>query len=404
MRASSFSRLFFMLLLMIPTIRSLDLMSDTWTATDGLGRTIPTKVRPPRANRFVGVLYFLWLGFETTDGPFDISKILTANPNAMQEPNNTAWGPMYHYHHWGEPYFGYYRSSDQWVIRRHARMLADAGVDVIFLDVTNNTVYLESFQALCQAFSDVRAQGGTTPQIAFLTPFGSPTQTVQILYNNIYKINYHPELWFIWEGKPLILANPQFFKNNRKILNFFTFRTPQSSYFVGPTRTNQWGWLEIFPQHIFKNSAYASEQMTVGVAQNAVGNRLGAMSEMGSRGRSFHNNTIPDSHKLTSYGLNIQEQWERVLKVDPQFVFVTGWNEWIAQRLSKFGNIKLPVMFADEFDWEHSRDIEPCAGGTNGGFPEGTFDTLQISFSLFFKHVTLYLKVTVTRTHTTTNW
>ncbi|CAF1029508.1 unnamed protein product [Adineta steineri] len=371
MRQYLYYQLFFIVLVWIPAIHSLDLMSDTWTATDGLGRSLPRKAKLPRQDRFVGVFYFLWLGLETSDGPFDISKIITANPDAMQQPNNTAWGPLYHYHHWGEPYFGYYRSTDQWVIRRHARMLANAGVDVIFFDVTNTAVYLESFQALCQAFSDVRAQGGTTPQVAFLTPFGAPLQTVETLFDNIYKAHYYSELWFIWEGKPLILSNPQFFQQRPDILNFFTFRTPQPDYFIGPTGPNQWGWLEVFPQHIFRSTSNTSEQMTVGVGQNAVGNRLGSMSETGSRGRSFHNNTIPSGNTLTPYGLNVQEQWERVLQIDPQFVFVTGWNEWIALRLSEFASIKLPVMFVDEFDWEHSRDMEPCAGGTDGGFPEG---------------------------------
>jgi hypothetical protein len=399
MNPSSISRLFFALLLLTAAIGSLDLMSDTWTATDGLNRALPTGVSPPRANRFVGVFYFLWLGFETTDGPYDVSKILTANPNAMQEPNNPAWGPLYHYHHWGEAYFGYYRSSDQWVIRRHARMLADSGVDVIFFDVTNNAVYPESFQALCQAFSDVRAQGGTTPQVAFLTPFGSPFQTVQTLYNNIYKVNYHPELWFRWEGKPLILSNPQAFQQTPEILNFFTFRTPQPSYFVGPTGPDQWGWLEVFPQHIFENSANISEQMTVGVGQNAVGDRLGSMSEVGARGRTFHNNTFPPDKSLTPYGLNIQEQWERALQVDPEFVFVTGWNEWIALRLNEFASIQLPVMFVDEFDWEHSRDIEPCAGGTSGGFPEGKLNNLDISI-----YYLIFSKGTIIKMLTITNW
>jgi hypothetical protein len=398
------SRLFFVLLFLTPAIRSLDLMSDTWTATDGLGRSTPIEVRPPQANRFVGIFYFLWMGFETTDGPFDVSKILKANPNAMQEPNNTAWGPEFHFHHWGEPYFGYYRSSDQWVIRRHARMLADAGVDAVFFDVTNQIVYPESVQALCQAFADVQAQGGRTPQIGFLTPFGAPFQVVQTLYNNIYKVNYHPELWFIWEGKPLILADPAFFQQTPDILNFFTYRKPQPSYFVGPTGPNQWGWLEVFPQHIFQNSAGVSEQMTVGAAQNAVGDRLGSMSEVGAKGRSFHNNTIPPDDTLTPYGLNVQEQWERALQVDPQFIFVTGWNEWIAMRLPEFASIKLPVMFVDEFNWEHSRDIEPCAGGTDGGFPEGMFDGLSVSFLLYLKRITLYFKVTAIKTHTTTNW
>ncbi|CAF0983781.1 unnamed protein product [Adineta ricciae] len=367
------SLLVFLLLIWIRPVASVDLMSDTWTATDGLGRSLPKTVPPPRPDRFVGMFYFLWLGFESPDGPFDISKILTAHPNAMLEPNNSAWGPMTHYHHWGEPYFGYYRSNDQWVIRRHARMLVNAGVDVIFFDVTNTAVYLESFRAICQAFSDVRAVGGSTPQVAFLTPFGSPLGTVQVLFDNIYKINYYSELWFRWEGKPFILANPQSFQTRPDILNFFTFRTPQPDYFTGPTGANQWGWLEIYPQHIYKTSTNISEQMTVGVAQNAVGNRLGSMSEVGSHGRSFHNNTIPSGNTLTPYGLNMQEQWERVIEIDPQFVFVTGWNEWIAMRLSEFASIKLPVMFVDEFDWEHSRDIEPCAGGVSGGYPEGNY-------------------------------
>ena len=111
----------------------------------------------------------------------------------------------------------------------------------------------------------------------------------------------------MWERKPFILAYPQFFQHNPEILNFFTFRTPQPSYFVGPTRANQWGWLEVFSQHIFYNNANASEQMTVRIAQNAVGNRFGSMSEVGARGSSFHNNTIPSGNTLTPYGLNIQE-------------------------------------------------------------------------------------------------
>lgn len=361
----------FVLMLMASTTTSFDLMSDTWAATDGLGRSTPTTVPLPRTNRFVGIFYFLWLGFETSEGPYDISKILKTYPNAMQEPNNSAWAPLYHFHHWAEPYFGYYRSTDQWVIRRHARMLSDAGVDVVFLDATNAIVYHDAIQAVCEAFSDVRAQGGMTPQITLFAPFEDPFQTVKTLYNTIYKINYHPELWFRWEGKPLILANPQPFQQTQEILNFFTFRTPQPSYFVGPTGPDQWGWLEVYPQHIFNSSVGIAEQMTVGVAQNAVDGRLGSMSEAHALGRSFHNHTFPVDNSSTPFGLNIQEQWERALTVDPQFVFVTGWNEWIAERFSEFASIKLPVMFVDEFNWEHSRDIEPCAGGVSGGFPEG---------------------------------
>ena len=51
------------------------------------------------------------------------------------------------------------------------------------------------------------------------------------------------------------------------------------------------------------------------------------------------------------------------MKEDPQAVFVTGWNEWIAGRFDEFNGIKTPPMFVDQFDHEHSRDIEPMQGG-----------------------------------------
>ncbi len=41
-------------------------------------------------------------------------------------------GPAHAMHHWGEPYLGYYVSNDEWVIRKHAQMLSDAGVDGCF--------------------------------------------------------------------------------------------------------------------------------------------------------------------------------------------------------------------------------------------------------------------------------
>ena len=109
---------------------------------------------PPRTGKYVGIFYFLWLGEHGTGGPYDITKLLAANPT------NPAWGPAGAFHHWGESELGYYLSSDDYVIRKHAHMLVDAGVDVLIFDVTNGLTYKSNYLKLCQIYTQIRAEGG----------------------------------------------------------------------------------------------------------------------------------------------------------------------------------------------------------------------------------------------------
>lgn len=476
-----------------------DIRSDTWVATDALGRKVPTfpSVPAPRSDRTVGIFYFLWHGAHIQGGPFDVTKILGADPAAMQKPDSPLWGPLHAPHHWGESLFGYYLTDDEGVLRKHAQMLADAGVDVVIFDVTNQVTYRDYYRALLRVWAEMRRLGNRTPQVAFLTPFWDPAKVTRELWHDLYATGLQRELWFHWEGKPLILADPELIfdreenahqdtpaelqsshtlgqsfttdrsvgalsvrcptwntpgssltltlrragpdgerlaaerfqdvgdnawlrlklqpplppgtyyleasepggrvgwwshtedkfargeafadgravagdrtlrlqfadGDTRRILEFFTFRKPQPDYFRGPTKADMWSWLEVFPQHVFTNSAGQKEQMSVGVAQNAVNGRLGSMSESGAHGRSFHNGAGDPRPAALRYGLNVTEQWERALTEDPRFIFVTGWNEWIAGRFAEFNRIKLPVMFVDQFDQEHSRDLEPMRGG-----------------------------------------
>ena len=71
-----------------------DIRSDTWVATDALGRSLPVaeEVGPPRANKFVGVFYFLWLGQAGDAGPFDITKILVQGPDRDPQSAESALG------------------------------------------------------------------------------------------------------------------------------------------------------------------------------------------------------------------------------------------------------------------------------------------------------------------------
>lgn len=344
-----------------------DTFSDTWVATDALGRSLPSSAEAglPRKNRTVGAFYFLWHYPNAGRDPFDISQILIRDPQAATNATSPLWGPMHEFHHWGQSIFGYYLSDDEGVLRKHAQMLADAGVDVIIFDVTNQLTYPRSWQALCRVFAEIRKAGGRTPQIAFLCPFWDPKKVARELWDQLYSQGLYPELWFRWEGKPLILADPALTDLGPEIRDRFTFRKPQPDYFVGPTGPNQWSWLEVFPQHVFTNAAGAREQMTVGVAQNAVDGKLSVLSNPRSHGRSFHEGREPAPADCDFSGRNFAEQWRRALQIDPEFIFITGWNEWIAMRFDHRAPFHAsgPVTFVDQFNGEFSRDVEPVQGG-----------------------------------------
>lgn len=340
-----------------------DTRPDTWSATDALGRTLPDAADAglPRPDRFVGIFYFLWLGQHHTEGPYDISRILAAHPDAMNRPTTRPWGPEYRFHHWGEPLFGYYRSDDAWVLRKHAQMLSDAGVDVVVFDVSNQETYPQVYHKLCEVWTQVRQDGGRTPQIAFFGSFGDDSKILAKLWQDLYEARKHEHLWFHWKGKPVILAKKD--HAPKPMQESFTFREHGPDYFSPPSGPNQWQWLQIYPQQPYYSEPGKNEEVSVSVGQNASGKRLCAFSEENTYGRSWHHGARDMRPDAVLYGLNFAEQWKRALELDPEFIYITGWNEWIALRLPEFWGVRKPVMFVDQFTQEYSRDVEPMKGG-----------------------------------------
>jgi hypothetical protein len=104
-----------------------------------------------------------------------------------------------------------------------------------------------------------------------------------------------------------------------------------------------------------------AEQVNVSAAQNlSVSDGVPTNMSVGNaRGRSFHDGARDRSSGALDRGGNFQEQWKRAFDLDPPFVMVTGWNEWVAGR---WGNPD-SVEFVDQFDREYGRDIEPMKGG-----------------------------------------
>jgi hypothetical protein len=327
---------------------------------------------PVKTDKWVGIFYWTWHTPERP-GPFDNTKILsTAHDRRVTWPDNPPQHPDGTAHHWGEPELGYYLSTDPFVIRKHATWLVEAGVDVIIFDTTNPPMtWRDQYETVCREYTLMRQQGNRTPAIGFIAPFGDPRPVTDQLWRDLYEPGKWKDLWFVWKGKPLLLANPAFF-NDAKQREFFTFRKPMPDYWTGPDGPDQWSWLEVYPQHIFRNSKGEAEQMSVGVGQNALPGKPGPapMSDKrGAMGRSWHDGKKDGRPDAVNFGLNFDEQWKHAIEADPQFIFVTGWNEWIAGRYSAWSSYASADcyfpggLFVDEYTQEYSRDCEPMRGG-----------------------------------------
>lgn len=370
-----------------------DLFSDTWVATDALGRQLPLggEVRPPRNDKQVGIFFFTWHGAHGYQGyggrttktmtpdegvvpktkpadqyqtPHNLSKLLAENPQ------NPRLGEFREFHHWGEPELGFYVANDRYVIRKHAEMLADAGVDFLFVDATNGYVYKGIYDVIFSEYEKLRAEGRKVPKFAFITyTHCDYKKVITKLYQDIYKPGRYRDLWFEWQGKPLILANSKGLPE--EIKNAFTWReswawtSPGGGSWFGDGR-DKWPWLDHSPQnHGWHESPDKPEQIVVSVAQHPTTNI----------GRSHRNGVQPPRDQARpGLGLYFEEQWKRALEVDAPVTMITGWNEWVAQRfigdgekLRMFGKVapKGSPVFVDAFDEEYNRDIEPMKGGSN---------------------------------------
>lgn len=347
-----------------------------YAGTDDLGRSIYTQysqytiknhkqvesdpytvgVYGQNGEHYVGLFYFLWMGEHGDTGAWDNTHIVEKfGDKAFSTNTCNAWGAVGQMHYFAEPLYGYYYSSDQWVMRKHMELLSNANVDFLYIDVTNGYEYYDNAIKLMQVCHELNEQGFDAPQIVFYT-HSSSANVVRTLYNKIYSKNQYPDTWLYVDGKPLIIA-----EEADNINDFFTIRLPQ--WPNETTKKSAWPWMDFqWPQRVFKHNS-KSEAISVSMAQHAGTIQFSDSAFYGdrtNRGRSFNGSEenggyellTPDSYKL---GINFQYQFDRALSKDVKYVLVTGWNEWVAQRQpSNDGTIR----FVDTASLEFSRDIE----------------------------------------------
>lgn len=378
-----------------------DIYPDTWVGTGALGRAMPTSEEAGLLKsdhpRVVGVFYVTWHRDRDSNrtGSYvaDVTKVLEADPTARLDDKNPVWksGNMYH---WGEPEVGYFLSKDKYVIRKDMSMLSDAGVDVLIMDVTNAVRYWEEWDTVFSVMEEMRVEGNNVPRFCFWA-FNGPVYTVvQELYERIYVKNQYKDLWFYWDGKPLLLynttgtndggevvpsPNPRYDSTaatdpgnphygdpyyaeklytdyTAEVKNFFTGRTMWWGFyewngkrFIGTEGNWSYGYQmndervkKLSPDELVSHQDSIKEQAAVTPAQHVPTNlSMAGKSWSKKYGEPELNRyDLPESafvgwlgkwvKQPEGYGIYFQERWDDALTADPQFIYINDWNEWTA--------------------------------------------------------------------------
>ncbi len=344
---------------------------ETYSGVDSLGRRVvlagEAQVSREKNSRQVGIFYFLWHGEHGTQGPYDINKILAEYPDAPT--NIERWGGYGVYHWWGEPLFGYYTNRDEWVMRKHIELLTDAGVDFVVFDTTNRVIYHEAVLRFMGVLNEYYEQGFAVPKVAFYTNSDSG-RTMNLIYDEIYqKHQQYQHLWYLLDGKPMIIGKPDDPELQAVCREFFRIKKSQwpneydrNGRFLNHDDGFPWISFEQ-PQHLF--DAVSPAIMNVSVAQHSgtvAFSSTALYGDMSNRTRSWHDGANDLAPGAELYGYNFAGQFEHALNKQPDMIFITSWNEWIAGDWGS-GKGDKPLLFVDCCTTNTSRDVEMMHGG-----------------------------------------
>jgi hypothetical protein len=324
-------------------------------AVDVYGRFVPTAASP-RNGKTTCIFYFLTGGQHSgnADRIYDVTQLSMYKPEELWNPEGTENSPVTASHYWGEPLFGYYDSEDEYVLRRHAKMLTYADIDFLIFDTTNHVTYDNVCLKLMEIFDEYRLQGFKVPKFAYYTNTESG-DTINHLYELIYKPGKYKELWYTVNGKPLIAGVSA--DVSKEISDFFYFK--ESQWPNVPDVANGFPWIDWrIDQKNYEGI------VNVSVSQHndlPFSNVYYYPDTHKNRGRGWDGEkNCPEG---VDKGYNFERQWKNALSMDPDMVFVTGWNEWTMGKWIIGEGKDKKIFFVDNYNKEYSRDAEPMNGG-----------------------------------------
>ncbi len=281
----------------------------------------------------------------------------------------------------------------------HARQLTEAGVDFVYVDLTNlpgqgdftDLIGLRPFEVLFEEWRRVRDAGGWTPQIAAWVPM--PTLAVQPEPRTIHPVI---DLYRDPRFDDLVLRDP---RSGRKVLfatvnGLFDLDRDLEAQLEGAgdiVVVPMWGNLDpgtlqggtlswqqpcrapgppdgsLQPTTLVSNT---DPCLQAGTPQSDIGSALSV-----SASYQLGYASLPMQAAGKRGGQTLQRQFETAFEMQPDWLLINAWNEWVAQPQSNAGvTDQGPLLWSmgtergdasdrwlwvDMYGLEYVRDLEP---------------------------------------------
>jgi hypothetical protein len=351
--------------------------------------TSPTRAKTvaDRSQTKFGIYYLGWqciASAEQVGQPYNITRAVAGQQ---------AWGPISVMHWWDEPAAGYYcvssngtvPGSSETVLAYHARLLRDAGIDFIFYDSTNNPYddtasgpwITQPLEKLLQVWSQI-------PGAPRVVPWAPATQSSTMIDRMNYLVgHYGMQFTFTTDNKPLLFVVDRvasLLPDEARLItlrNSYTVRKMWSFYPDNDIDPDHWSFMAPCGWAFKPSSGLTACGQRVTPRDGGV-EAVSITTAYQAGDSTLMSDPIRAVPKFG--GRTFWQQLHRAYDLAPNIVTITGWNEWIAQRgcwvpgtdpaiWAGFGctdgdaasvyNGRKP--FADQYDREYNRDIEPAA-------------------------------------------
>lgn len=349
---------------------------------------------PTYATQF-GLFYLTWHCPFSDHNPYP----WTGNPpyNMTQAKQGLApWGPLSAWHWKDEPQDGYYcLATDDAVLRRHAQLIRDAGIDFVYIDSTNHDstdprLAVTPNEMIIAPFERMLAVWSTVPNAPKIVPWAPATDLTQ---NPSPMIDYmasrlaaYPNLQFIYQGKPLLLVTENhIFASSQAHIDRLALTNTVRKMWAFNGSGPMWSFLEMCANSpTFKQTSGNFPCQVNPYLQNGVPEQIPVSFAYQVPWMSDSMSAVPKFD-----GRTFVRQFDNVFQHrNIPIVLIAEWNEWLAIRFCQdaqgiattnpalcvapagsSANDQFPdgnKMFVDEYVEPYSRDIEPSK--TSGDF------------------------------------